>query len=105
MYSKVPALPNIGIGCIRKLEKNKLAWVDESLYNDTEQSVNIEIDKLNAEIKSLKNEEENLEKWISELKIQHEQLNSEQKYKDYCYLTYNDIKMLTQGEDINLIAI
>ena len=30
---------------------------------------------------------------------------NDQKFKDYCYLTYDDIKILTKEEDINLIAI
>ncbi len=75
------------------------------MYNDSEFSVNNEIEKLERELDTLRNEEKHLQTWIYDLKSHHEDLNNDQKFKDYCYLTYDDIKLLTRGEDINLIAI
>ena len=60
---------------------------------------------MNKELISLLNEEKNLDKWVQELKTSYENIQEDPKFKEFGYLTYNDIRLLTQGEDINLIAI
>ena len=67
--------------------------------------MNQEIGKFESEINSLQSEMLLLENWITEIKENHEQLNNDKKFKDFCFLTFDDIKSLTKEEETNLIAI
>ncbi len=61
--------------------------------------------KMSTEMNSLINEEKSLDKWIQDIKNSYEILQEDPKYKKYGYLTYNDIRLLTEGDDMNIIAI
>jgi transcription factor E2F3 len=50
-------------------------------------------------------EEQNLDAWINDIKCGFEKLTEDNDFKEYGYVTFEDIKSLTNGEDINLIAI
>lgn len=96
---------NLGIGCIQKVEKNKIKWLDDSLYKDYETVLKNQHLKLGGEFQQLINEEKLLDKWNQQLRGNYETMLEDPKFKEYGYLTYNDIHLLTEGEDINLIAI
>ena len=72
-------------------------------YND-EASIS-EIEILQKEIEDLYTEEHKLDGWINEIKTNFEKLNEDKSFKDYGYVTFEDLKALTLGEDINLIAV
>ena len=57
------------------------------------------------EIEKLEKEEENLDYWIESMKSNFEKLTEDADFKQYGYVTFDDIKSLTNGENINLIAI
>ncbi len=68
----------------------------------------MEIDEkeiLEKEYNELCTEEKNLDQWIDNVKSQFEKLTEDHSFKDFGYVTFDDIKNLTVGEDINLIAI
>ena len=60
---------------------------------------------MSEEMHSLINEEKNLDKWIPELKNSYEPIQKNPSFEEYGYLTYNDIRLVTHGQDMNLIAI
>jgi hypothetical protein len=57
------------------------------------------------QLQELKEENENLDKKINDTKDQFKELAESRDFKEYGYVTFEDIKSLTNGEDINLIAI
>jgi transcription factor E2F3 len=69
-------------------------------YNEVE-----ERDDLENELNELSVEESNLDKWIDNIKTSFEKLTVDKSFKEFGYVTFDDIKALTVGEDINLIAI
>lgn len=60
---------------------------------------------LKKEIENLSREEEDIDIWINDMKTVFENLTKDENFKNYGYVTFDDIKSLTNGEDINLIAI
>lgn len=64
-----------------------------------------EKERLKQEIENLNKEEEYIDGWINNLKSRFENLTDDPEFKEYGYVTFDDIKSLTNGEDINLIAI
>jgi transcription factor E2F3 len=58
-----------------------------------------------TELERLDKEEESLNIWINSLKTNFEKLTEDSDFKQYGYVTFEDIKSLTSGQDINLIAI
>jgi transcription factor E2F3 len=50
-------------------------------------------------------EENKIDSWMENIKLQFEKLTENNEFKDYGYVTFDDIKALTLDEDINLIAI
>ena len=65
----------------------------------------LHLNKIKNENNSLETEEMKLNNWINDLKTTNESIQEDSKFKEYGYLTYNDIRLLTQGGDMNLIAI
>jgi transcription factor E2F3 len=57
------------------------------------------------ELDRLDKEEKHLDNWIDSLKTNFEKQTDDSEFKQYGYVTFEDIKSLTNGEDINLIAI
>jgi transcription factor E2F3 len=56
-------------------------------------------------LEELNKEGQELDRWIDGIKTKFEKLTEENDFKEYGYVTFEDIKSLTNGEDINLIAI
>lgn len=79
--------------------------MDDSLYKDHEAILNLEVNNIKKEINSLITEEKFLDKCIQDLKSSYESIQDNANFKQNGYLTYNDVRLLTQGEDLNLIAI
>lgn len=75
------------------------------MYKDHETAFAEEISKIGNEMNSLINEEKTLDKWIQDLKNSYENIQEDPKFKKYGYLTYNDIRLLSEGDDMNIIAI
>ena len=71
---------------------------------NTEEEGN-EREMIEKELNELTSEEINLENWIGNIKTSFENLTDDKNFKEYGYVTFDDIKALTIGEDINLIAI
>jgi transcription factor E2F3 len=61
--------------------------------------------KFENEFNELSAEEKKLDSWIDLVKSDFEKLTEDKTFKDFGYVTFDDIKSLTVGEDINLIAI
>ena len=145
----------LGIGYIKKLGKNQIQWVKESLQEEENEEVlknpklfdyfgnnkNLitpvkneflfghfesdkmeidylgnelsnedkmkicEIEILKKEIDELQKEEEKIDSWINQIKSNFEKLNDDKNFKEYGYVSFDDIKALTIGEDVNLIAV
>jgi transcription factor E2F3 len=60
---------------------------------------------IEKEMNELNMEENHLDEWITSIKNSFEKLTEDRSFKEYGYVTFDDIKALTVGEDINLIAI
>lgn len=105
----------LGIGYLVKKGKNKIEWIKEdSIENNFTEGENEEhleeieeIGNLKKEIKELKYEDEKLDKLIDKIKTSFENLNEDKNFKEYGYVTFEDIKSLTknQNNNVNLIAI
>ena len=103
---------NVGIGYIKKLAKNKIQWVkgeldlsEEEESEDDHINDNTEKDNLEKDLQELISEENKIDNWMENIKSQLEKLTDNNEFKDYAYVTFDDIKALSLGEDINLIAI
>lgn len=106
-----------GIGYIKKLAKNKIQWLKDELYakeeeNEEEEDIDLEDineisekENLEKEYHDLNLEENKLDIWVENIKNQFEKLTENNDFREYGYVTFDDIKALTAGEDINLIAI
>jgi transcription factor E2F3 len=57
------------------------------------------------ELDKLTKEDEQLHNWIDSMKSNFERLTEDSDFKQYGYVTFEDIKSLTNGENMNLIAI
>jgi transcription factor E2F3 len=57
------------------------------------------------ELEKLDTEEDYLNSCIEQFKTKFEELTEDPNFKQYGYVTFEDIKSLTNGEEINLIAI
>jgi hypothetical protein len=64
-----------------------------------------EKEMIEKELNELAMEETHLDSWISNIKNSFEKLTDDRSFKEYGYVTFDDIKALTVGEEINLIAI
>ncbi len=62
---------------------------------------------MKKEIKELKYEDDKLDKMIDKIKTSFENLNEDKNFKEYGYVTFDDIKSLTtnHNSNVNLIAI
>ena len=98
------------------MAKNKIQWVKEdlnsSVNNEDSDDDNGDSDmeyeekiKLEKEFNELLEEDKKLDQYIELVKSQFEKLTEDTSFKEYGYVTFEDIKNLTIGEDINLIAI
>jgi hypothetical protein len=76
----------------------------ENNENNTYQEPD-EREVIEKELNELNMEENNLDSWITNIKNSFEKLTEDRSFKEYGYVTFDDIKALTVGEDINLIAI
>lgn len=106
----------LGIGYIKKLAKNKIQWIKDDLnssfhsqesdeYNCESEIEYGEKEHLENEFNELMEEDKNLDQYIEHVKSQFEKLTEDASFKEYGYVTFEDIKNLTIGDDINLIAI
>ncbi len=66
---------------------------------------NSEQENLEKELEDLGEEEKKIDAWVDNIKSQFEKLTENNDFKEYGYVTFDDVKALTLGEDINLIAI
>ncbi len=76
--------------------------------DDEEEDSEIEVEekiKIENEFNELLAEEKKLDSWIDLVKSDFEKLTEDKSFKDFGYVTFDDIKSLTAGEEINLIAI
>ena len=91
----------------KSIDGNESDSVEKSIeVNDNSDDVKIsEIKNLQKEIEDLTKEEEKLDLWINQIKTNFEKLNEDKNFKDYGYVTFDDIKAITLNEDINLIAV
>jgi hypothetical protein len=92
------------------LAKNKIQWLKNDIYNSEDeldenyhsaqsrQEVEIQLNDLNREGIML-------DEMINNIKSKFEKLSDGNDFKEYGYVTFEDIKSLTNGENINLIAI
>ncbi len=64
-----------------------------------------EKDQMIQEFDKLDKEEDQLDIWIETMKSNFEKLTEDSDFKQYGYVTFEDIKSLTYGENMNLIAI
>jgi transcription factor E2F3 len=94
----------LGIGYIKKIAKNKIQWLKEEI-DDFKSEEDQEREWMIQELEKLDNEEDYLNKCIDQFKSKFEVLTEDPSFKQYGYVTFEDIKSLTNGEDINLIAI
>ena len=103
----------LGIGYIKKLAKNKIQWLRNDMSKSDEEDEEIdntyqepdEKEIIEKELNELAMEESHLDGWIASIKNSFEKLTDDRSFKEYGYVTFDDIKALTVGEDINLIAI
>lgn len=90
------------------MEKNKVKWLlddinnENLLFNDSETD---SITKKKHELEYLKIEDIKFDNMINDLKIEFETILCESDFKSYGYVTFNDLKLLTNEENINLLAI
>lgn len=63
------------------------------------------MENLKNELEKLNEEDNQLNNMINTLKSHFEKFSEENDFKKYGYVTFDDIKSLTEGEDVNLIAI
>jgi len=97
--------PNIGIGYIRKKGKNKIEWLYEDLHDETSIDEDEEIKQLQLEIDHLNHEEIKINQSLIDAKRKFEKVTENEDYAKLGYVTFEDIKTLTDGSDVNLIAI
>jgi hypothetical protein len=74
-------------------------------HSNEDQMKICEIEILKKEIDELQKEEDKLDSWINQIKSNFEKLNDDKTFKEYGYVSFDDIKALTIGEDVNLIAV
>jgi transcription factor E2F3 len=95
-----------GIGLIQKRNKNKIQWVGGSEGN--EHAYFQEAASLNRELEELVLEEQSLDYWIGQMQDSLTQMTKDPAYAEYAYVTYDDIKSLsnlTEAENETLLAI
>jgi transcription factor E2F3 len=95
-----------GIGLIQKRNKNKIQWVGGSEGN--EHAYFQEAASLNHELEELMQEEQSLDYWIGQMQESLNQMTKDPAYAEYAYVTYDDIKSLsnlTEAENETLLAI
>jgi transcription factor E2F3 len=60
---------------------------------------------LTKELELINSQENEIDKCLMESKKYFDSVSENQNFKEFGYVTYEDIKSLTKGEDVNLIAI
>lgn len=70
-----------------------------------EESETESIVKKRHELNSLRIEDSKFDNLINDLKVEFERTLSEADFKSFGYVTFNDLKLLTNEENINLLAI
>jgi len=88
--------------------ENRNSNLEEEEEIEDNNTLNNEIEEremLQKELADLAQEETKLENWIENIKNDFEKLTEDKTFKEFGYVTFDDIKALTAGEDINLIAI
>lgn len=78
-----------GIGLVQKRHKNSIQWTgqSESSFQPLSADPHTELDSASLE-------EQRLDHWIEQLEQNIQQLTNEPTYKEYAYLTYDDIRSL-----------
>lgn len=100
----------LGIGYIRKQAKNQVTWLKPEIFQNEKE---IEKSKNNPsqspkkkQLLELKKEEQKLQRMLSYIFDLNQKIQTTNDFRDFCFLTYNDIKELTNKEpDNTLVAI
>jgi hypothetical protein len=92
-----------GIGLIEKKSKNNIQWRGTSIGPYSE--VKEENSRLEANIKSFKNQEISLDEYINKMQSLVKELTEESGSKAYCYVNHSDIRSLPNFNGDTLIAI
>jgi transcription factor E2F3 len=79
-------------------------WLKDEL-NEINNEEDEQKEQMILELDKLDKEEAQLDTWIDSMKSNFEKLTEDSDFKQYGYVTFEDIKSLTNGENINLIAI
>ena len=106
----------IGIGYIRKLEKNKILLLDNRLDNGTEtdilpvavndyEQISLELQRKVNELEALEKSENDLEEWHKNLKVSLEKMTEDREFKENAYVSFEDLKRLSCKDDVNFIAV
>jgi hypothetical protein len=90
MCSKVHA--QTGINVIQKLNKNRIKWIGLQ-------------DATPPEVKTLNEEENQLEQHIATMQALLTQLNTSKEYLDHGYITEEDIKMLNESSPDDALLV
>ncbi len=92
-------------------DRNYLS-INQSVKSQDENSLDRELEGklqemefLQREISDLCKEGDKLDQFIHKIKSNFEKLHEDQNFKDFGYVTFDDIKALTSGDEINLIAV
>lgn len=64
-----------------------------------------ETKRLNKELELIISQENKIDQCLLESKQYFDLASENQNFKEFGYVTYEDIKNLTNGEDVNLIAV
>ena len=94
-----------GIGYIKKIGKNKIEWLFDDLYTKNIIEEEDETKRLNKELELINSKENEIDKCLLESKKYFDSVSENQNFKEFGYVTYEDIKSLIKGEDVNLIAV
>eukprot|EP00357_Protocruzia_adherens_P003241 CAMPEP_0115020628 /NCGR_PEP_ID=MMETSP0216-20121206/30292_1 /TAXON_ID=223996 /ORGANISM="Protocruzia adherens, Strain Boccale" /LENGTH=308 /DNA_ID=CAMNT_0002392605 /DNA_START=157 /DNA_END=1083 /DNA_ORIENTATION=+ len=84
-----------GIGLIEKCHKNKIQWIGSDFEGYTAEDT----DTLNKELEALTEEEKNLDHWIGKMKQTLNEMSNDNTYKDYAYITHDDLKSLNATQN------
>lgn len=95
----------IGIGYIKKKGKNKIEWLYDELYSQSTTEDDEELKLFQQELDLLNYEEVRVNQALIEARRMFEHITENEEFEKLGYVTFEDIKSLTNGSEVNLIAI
>lgn len=98
-------LKKLGIGYIKKKGKNKIEWLYDELYNQSTVEDDEELKMYQQELDLLNYEESKVNQALIEARRMFEHMTENEEFEKLGYVTFEDIKSLTNGSEVNLIAI